>query len=1215
MFQTTDERTLRLGLMAMAHGHVSRDQLTQVFEDLSQNPLRTLSSLLRERGLITETELVWLESSVDDPAVLPPEEFTFVKSAVQSGRRLEDALKLIPDQALQSVRSRIGEVTQFSPETSVANPPVEDDDPFATMASLSKAPQPPASPPGQSSVLASPVDDFPTDADATAEFSVPPAFNDASTLPLQPGEDPYATAQSLPLADEAELYETRLDGPTIGPEATAAARGHSSGGLSEAFPALGGNRPEDPFATVADADLAATGAPESLVATEAIPLSGSASARSHPGQEIPAGIGRAFSGLAPQVSRFDIIASHAQGGLGEVFRATDRELNRLVALKEIKSRYASHPDSQARFKYEAEVTGGLEHPGIVPVYGMNEYPDGRPYYAMRFIQGETLKHAIKEFYKGDEPKTAAERSLATVKFHELIRCIINVCYALEYAHKRKVLHRDIKPDNIMIGPYGETLVVDWGLAKIIGAGEPGDADLPPLRPMSGGTSSTEVGTTVGTPAFMSPEQAGGDNDNLGPTTDIYSLGSTLYQIVVGRTPIQANNIIELLNKVRNGDFPRPRAVKPGVHPALEAICLKAMALNVADRYQSCRDLAKDLERWLADEPVSVYEEPWQVKLGRWARRHRTAVASVFVLLATGLAATAVGYVLVNRERARTEQNYQLARSAVEQMLTEVGDVELADVPQMEGVRRKLLNRAKAFYDKFLEERKDDPKLKTDTGRAHARLGDIQEMLGLYDQAEPSYKEAVTLLGAPSSGSTSDLDRRRALGRTLTRLGILLRKSNRFVEAEKAFRESLDLCSAVAAAPGASPEDQRIYADLRYQLGALLAKQSGRSGEDEELYQEALQTQTDLAAKDAGNLTLRAERARSLNNLGILQKSSGRMKEAEASWDEALRIMRGLTAAEAGVAGHRWQLARILTNLALLKSVATRSVDTEAMLRESLGLLQTLAAEYPKVPDYSREAAVLLNNVGLLDEYSVPPKLAEAEKDYQQARARQEELSKNFPSIPDHQYRLSLTELHLAGLNAPTKPAEAEALYRKVAERMSKLMERYPTVPEYRSTVGLADYGLGLLIGQTQGLAGTAPALDLLVKAADIHAEVVKSSPNNPKESDALAADLQAICILLAGQDRPDDLIGYAQRLGSAKPGSHTSVLAASYLAGAAGKAKDLKVAETLGAKAVELLREGMSRGPIPPADMDDPRWKPIADRPDFKKVRDEIRVKGSQRTT
>jgi serine/threonine-protein kinase len=227
--------------------------------------------------------------------------------------------------------------------------------------------------------------------------------------------------------------------------------------------------------------------------------------------------------------RYSILRPHARGGLGEVFVARDEELRREVALKEIQERHADHPESRARFLLEAEITGGLEHPGVVPVYGLGHYGDGRPFYAMRFIRGDSLKHAIDGFHKDKATLPTGERAL---RLRQLLGRFVDVCNAIAYAHARGVLHRDLKPGNIMLGKYGETLVVDWGLAKATGKA---DVELTEgLLVSSADSGLTQAGRALGTPAYMSPEQAAGHLDQLGPRSDVYSLGATLYCLLTGR---------------------------------------------------------------------------------------------------------------------------------------------------------------------------------------------------------------------------------------------------------------------------------------------------------------------------------------------------------------------------------------------------------------------------------------------------------------------------------------------------------------------------------------------------------------------------------------------------------------------------------------------------------------------------------------------------------
>ncbi|CAN5738177.1 hypothetical protein BH23PLA1_BH23PLA1_15250 [soil metagenome] len=356
--------------------------------------------------------------------------------------------------------------------------------------------------------------------------------------------------------------------------------------------------------------------------------------------------------------RFRILRPHAKGGLGAIFVAMDEELDRQVALKEIQGRHADDPDSRARFLLEAEVTGKLEHPGIIPVYGLGTYPDGRPYYAMRLIRGESLEEAIERHYRLDPSRRSTGLS-GRCPPRDLLERFLDVCDAIEYAHSRGVIHRDLKPANVMLGPYGETLVVDWGLAKTLGESAGSiDSQEGPVKTSSHLIPDEPAGTPIGTPHYMSPEQAVGEQDRLGPACDIYGLGATLYTLLTGRTPMQGANRTEIFRRVERGNFPTPRSVRPDVPRGLEAVCLKAMENKPSDRYGSPLELAEDLRRWLADEPVSVLRESNVARLGRWARRHRAwalaGVATLVVLLVTSMIFAAWSRRVADSEQTQRE---------------------------------------------------------------------------------------------------------------------------------------------------------------------------------------------------------------------------------------------------------------------------------------------------------------------------------------------------------------------------------------------------------------------------------------------------------------------------------------------------------------------------------------------------------------------------------
>jgi serine/threonine protein kinase len=317
--------------------------------------------------------------------------------------------------------------------------------------------------------------------------------------------------------------------------------------------------------------------------------------------------------LPPLEPTYAKLRLHGKGGLGEVYLAHDRNLDRQVALKEAQARFADSPAHRARFLREAQITGRLEHPGIVPVHALGTHSDGRPFYVMRFMDGDNFQEAIRNFHKADEEgREPGERALA---FRELLGRFIDVCHAVAYAHSRGIVHRDLKPANIMLGRFGETLVVDWGLAKPIG-GELTTLDLEPEAQRAPGgpaeQAETAYGRPIGSPAYMAPEQAEGQLERIDARMDIYCLGATLFEVLTGSPPHTREK--------RTPDPPRAGVVRPGVPAALDQIVARAMAPEPPERYPDARRLAADLQRWLAEEPIEAYRQ-FVAELEGLARRH------------------------------------------------------------------------------------------------------------------------------------------------------------------------------------------------------------------------------------------------------------------------------------------------------------------------------------------------------------------------------------------------------------------------------------------------------------------------------------------------------------------------------------------------------------------------------------------------------------------
>ena len=306
-----------------------------------------------------------------------------------------------------------------------------------------------------------------------------------------------------------------------------------------------------------------------------------------------------------------ILRVHQKGGMGRILVAYDQYLKRDVAIKELHPDVAEDESIVRRFIGEAEITAQLEHPGVVPIHRLGQGRDGLPYYTMKMIKGETLQEAIKAYH----------RKPTRPELLNLVRRLVSVAKTMAFAHSKGVIHRDLKPANIMLGEHGETLVMDWGLAKPVSQGIEESFITIVHRTKQPRPELTMVGAIVGTPAFMSPEQAMAEDNVVGPLSDVFSLGTVLYYLLAGQTAFSGRSTQEVLNKVREAIVTPPSQIKPNVPHDLEVICLKAMAKSPEDRYQGASEFSDDLCRWLDDEPVTAKKSSLLRTTWRWMKQY------------------------------------------------------------------------------------------------------------------------------------------------------------------------------------------------------------------------------------------------------------------------------------------------------------------------------------------------------------------------------------------------------------------------------------------------------------------------------------------------------------------------------------------------------------------------------------------------------------------
>ena len=665
-----------------------------------------------------------------------------------------------------------------------------------------------------------------------------------------------------------------------------------------------------------------------------------------------------------------------EGGLGQVFVALDRDLNREVALKRIRPARADGVGDRQRFVREAQVTGQLEHPNIVPVYESSRDPTGRPFYTMRLARGRTLGEAIAQHH--ERRREGKEDPLDRPR---LLNTFVGVCQAVGYAHSRGVLHRDLKPANVVLGSFGEVMVLDWGLAKV--------ADQPDDLAGSGVSLSgparepaTLVGSTVGTPAYMAPEQ--GHNQGVDERSDVYGLGAILYEILTGRPPRTVRAVSELAAALAT-DPPEPKAAEPAVPRALNAVCLKALARDPAARYPRATDLADDVQRFLADEPVSAWREPPAVRARRWVGRHRTLVASVTVAVAvlavslgaaTALLAAANGReqaarqlaqereAEANRQRDRAAANFRLARRAVDRYLDRVSDNEELKAHGLERLRKGLLETATEFLRELAAQEGDDPAVRADRGRALWRLGTLTLDISSRDEAGELLRRAREVQDQLAREFPDDPTHREDRARTNNQLGNVCASTGDYRAAEEHYNEALAERRALAEA---RPAQLGRWADLAgtHQNLANLYKATGRWDRAEAAYAESVRTLERVTGAEPGAAPYRRSLGTALSNFGTFQAQTAALHDAERSHKRAVHVWLEINKRFGETPEHRRGLADAYLSLGVTLSATERPREAEDACRTAIAHLERLAADHPAVGEHRHALALGFNNLGLL----------------------------------------------------------------------------------------------------------------------------------------------------------------------------------------------------------------------------------------------------------
>jgi serine/threonine protein kinase/Tfp pilus assembly protein PilF len=648
---------------------------------------------------------------------------------------------------------------------------------------------------------------------------------------------------------------------------------------------------------------------------------------------------------------YEILGELARGGMGVVYRARQVFLNRPVALKMIAAGQLATPAQVQRFQIEAEAAARLDHPNIVPIYEVGMY-DGRHFYSMKLIEGGALSQSL------------AERP-STFSIREAVTLLATVARAVHYAHQHGVLHRDLKPTNILLDARGQPHVTDFGLAKLF-------EEDPALTPSS---------AVLGTPAYMAPEMATGKAAEATTAADIYGLGAVLYELLAGRPPFRADNVPALLQKIVEED---PPPVADGLVPRpprdLEIICLKCLEKNPANRYASTAALADDLENWRDGKPILARPASGAEKFWRWCRR-KPAVAALWGALALALSSGVTGVIWAwqrakaDEERAHIEAaKTRHFASFLHQMLYRIGPS--VALGRDTTLLREILDQTAGRLGTELT---NQPIV---AAELYDTIGHTYYDLGEYSKAAAMHREAVQL--RRTAGGTGTAEFAQSLHLLSQDLAVL----NQLREAEDLNEQAIAIRKAVFG-----PNDRKVADSLNNQ-GNVYFRQTNYN-RAQQCFEEALEiyrraTVTDIASvlnNLANVFTMRhdypkaeqlyreaVDKARAsygdshpktalyLRNLGDVLRGQDKLDEADAVHSESLAV-------RANLLGELHPLlADSLERLAIVKNLEQRWPEAEALYRKALILRRKQAPDEPRQWDGDANAlADLLNQQGKFDE--------------------------------------------------------------------------------------------------------------------------------------------------------------------------------------------------------------------------------------------------------
>ncbi|MGE0546118.1 MAG: protein kinase [Kofleriaceae bacterium] len=702
----------------------------------------------------------------------------------------------------------------------------------------------------------------------------------------------------------------------------------------------------------------------------------------------------------------------ARGGMGRILTARDRRLGRSIAIKEL---IGETVELRARFEREARITANLQHPGIVSIHEAGTWPSGEPFYVMKLVAGRSLDKVIAE-------RTELEDRLG------LVPNLIAVVDALAYAHSVGVIHRDLKPANVLVGEFGETVVIDWGLAKDLKDDDAApELSVGPYRATGADPIATVAGTVLGTPGYMPPEQARGEV--VGERADVYALGAMLYHVLAGEPPFVGNTSREIVERVLAGPPPAVGQRVPSTPPDLAAIVSKAMARDPGERYPTAKQLADDLKRFQTGQLVGARQySSWQL-VRRWMRKHRLPMTVAAVAAVALIVGGVVSVTNMAREQQRTEAQRVRAEASrlkaedlttfmlddLKSKLQEVGRLDLLEV---------IANKASTYYDEH-DPPTDDEAL-DNRARVRQTLAQVRREQGDTAAALVQYRDALQLNETLATRHPGNTTIQSNVMKSHSQLGDVLMAQGDLPGARASYDAALAIAQRVAADQPQVAEFQRYLAMCQSSIGDVLVEQ-GDVATALVQYEAALAITKSLVNRDPNESMDQRGLSFCYAKVAEAKLQIGKIAEAGDHHRAALAVDVALSAKEPQNIGLRSDLAGSYMTVGDAEVEEGKIVDALGRYRSASALFAQLVVHDPTNADWQRLAAGCRQKIGYALQHQ--GKTAEAIAEHRAAIEMFKALAAADPTNTRRTHELGLGYASLgAALFEQSEPARALAAF-------------------------------------------------------------------------------------------------------------------------------------------------------------------------------------------